>query len=175
MGTPELQLLCDELAIRKVLAEYCRAVDRCDQKLLKSVYWPDAVDNHGVFSGNAWEFADFVMPLLRQMQRTMHQISNVLIELNSDRANVETYVCAYHLMETEQGPTDVIFLGRYLERFERRKGEWRIADRLVVMDWNRNHPATVRWEGDIYGPMKTHGQRHPTDASYQAFGDSWLT
>jgi hypothetical protein len=153
-----------------VLAIYCRAVDRCDSELLKSVYWPDAVDNHGVFNGNAMEFIDFVIPLLRQMSQTMHQISNILIDLDGDQARVETYVCAYHLVQGEKDSTDMIFLGRYLDRFERRKGEWRIANRLVVMDWNRNHPATTVWEDGPFRDMRVRGRRWPDDPSYKMLG-----
>lgn len=174
MDDQQLERLSDQLAIQKVLATYCRAVDRCDHDLLKSVYWPDATDNHGVFNGNALEFAAFIIPLLREMGQTMHQISNVLIDLDGDQARVETYVCAHHLIPSEQGAKDMIFLGRYLDRFERREGEWRIAYRLVIMDWNRNHPATAVWDEGAFGEMEVRGQRSPDDPSYALFGRSWL-
>ena len=174
MDEAELQRLADELAIRKVLTKYCRGIDRCDGELLKSVYWPDAVDNHGVFNGTAMDFVEHIIPALKRLQHTMHQISNVLIDLDGDRAKVETYVCAYHIGETEKGLRDLIFLGRYLDRFERRNGEWRIAERLVVMDWNRNHPATAIWEEEMYRELRVRGERQPEDPSYGLFGKSWL-
>lgn len=173
MDQEQLQRLADELAIRKVLAIYCRAVDRCDSELLKSVYWPDAVDNHGTFNGNALAFVDYVIPALRQMRQTVHQISNVLIELDGDRARVETYVCASHLIPEGTDLIDSVFLGRYLDRFERREGEWRIAERVVVMDWNRIDHATAVWEEGYAREMRVRGQRCPDDPSYQVFGRSW--
>jgi hypothetical protein len=63
--------------IREVLYRYARAVDRCDIDLLKSVYHEDAVDAHGLtFCGNAHDFADFIVPAMRQALTNRHAISN---------------------------------------------------------------------------------------------------
>lgn len=43
-----------------VLAHHSRALDRADVVLMKTVYWPEGIDNHGVFNGNAAEFAEFI-------------------------------------------------------------------------------------------------------------------
>ena len=39
--------------ITDVLHRYCRAVDRRDPDLLRSVYHPDATDDHGVYAGRS--------------------------------------------------------------------------------------------------------------------------
>lgn len=168
MTTIDPSTLADREAIRDVLARYCRAIDRCDVVLLKSVYWDDARDDHGSFCGNAWEFADYVIPALKRMKQTMHQISNVLIDLNGSEARVETYCVAYHLVPAPNGDTEMTVGGRYLDRFERRDGEWRIADRLYVMDWNQNAPASARWDDGMYAALKTRGLRYPDDPSYRS-------
>jgi len=41
--------LSDHDAIRQVAARYARGVDRLDGDLMKSAYWPEATDDHGVF------------------------------------------------------------------------------------------------------------------------------
>jgi len=53
----KIQSILDRQEIEQVLAMYCRAIDRMDLELLKSVYHPDGTDDHGSFSGNAHEFA----------------------------------------------------------------------------------------------------------------------
>ncbi len=163
----DIQTLADREAIREVLARYCRGIDRCDMTLLKSVYWPEATDDHGTFNGNAWQFAEYVVPALKQMKQTMHQISNVTIDLDGTCANVETYCVAYHLVAGENGDQEMVVGGRYVDRFERRDGEWRIAARVYVMDWNQNGPSTARWEGGLYSGLKTRGLRWPDDPSYR--------
>ncbi len=171
-NTPELQALIDREAIRGVLTRYCRGIDRCDLELLKSVYWPDATDDHGSFNGNAWEFAEYVIPALAAMKQTMHQISNITIELDDARARAETYCVAYHLLPGDAGDQEMTVGGRYLDRLERRSGEWRISERVYVMDWNQNGKATAIWDSGLFAALKTRGARHPADPSYALFGAS---
>lgn len=169
LSTDELRALADELAIRRVLATYCRAIDRCDKALLRTVYWPDAIDNHGIFNGNALEFADFVVPMLSAMRCTTHSISNVLIVLEGDVARVETYVQAYHDAEAPDGRIDIVVGGRYLDRFERRGTEWRIAHRQFVLDWNQNLRSTAQWDGPLFGALDVrcaHDGTDPSDAFF---------
>src|SRR5262245_17777267 len=52
VDAPAVRVLLDKQAIQEVLARYCRGVDRADLELLRSVYHPDAIDNHGTFNGN---------------------------------------------------------------------------------------------------------------------------
>ncbi len=59
----------------------------------------------------------------------MHFNTNVLIEFHAkDRAFVETYV----LVLQRFGDRRVTASARYLDRFERRGGEWRVAHRTLV-------------------------------------------
>lgn len=137
----QLQACVEALAarevIRDVLYRYCRAVDRGDTELLKSCYHPDARDDHGFFSGRAWDFADYVMPILAQLELSIHSLSNPLIELDGNRATVETHWSVIHRLRRGTKLTDIWDQGRYLDEFECRDGEWRIFRRVVVMDAER--------------------------------------
>jgi ketosteroid isomerase-like protein len=125
--------ICDRQAITDVLHRYCRAVDRLDHELLLSVYHPDALDDHGTFSGTAEAFANRTIARMAEAyEATQHLLSNITIELQGDSAHVESYVVAVHAMAgnaIEQAGA------RYIDRFERRDGEWRIARRVAVIDW----------------------------------------
>ena len=61
----EIQEMWDRQKCYDVLTRYCRALDRADLEMMKSVYWEDAIDIHGVFEGNAHEFAGFDGVLLQ--------------------------------------------------------------------------------------------------------------
>ena len=161
----QLQAVIDKQAIQDVLVRYCRGVDRCDLEILRSAYWEDATDDHGSFSGNAWEFCDYLIPALKRMQRTMHLISNTHIELLADWAKSETYCVAHHLMG-ESGDQEMVVGGRYLDLFEKRLGTWRIKTRVYVMDWNQNNPSTANWSEGLYAQLKTRGARYPDDPWY---------
>lgn len=64
--TPEPQELVDRQKIYHVPTSYCRALDRCDVELMKSVYREDGYDDHGVFAVNAQEFAGFIFDRLEK-------------------------------------------------------------------------------------------------------------
>ena len=82
----ELGELRDREAIRDVIHRYWQAVDRCDLELLKGCYHADAYDDHGFFAGNTHEFAEYVIPVLEQIDSSMHAITNTRIQLDGDRA-----------------------------------------------------------------------------------------
>jgi hypothetical protein len=168
----ELGLLTDREAIRDVIYRYCRAVDRADDALLKSCYWPDGFDDHGFFGGNAWEFADHVCKLLRFTTATTHSCSNPIIDLDGQRAYCETQVDVIH--RHMEGDNQVYEWGqcRYLDEFERRDGVWRILVRTVVADgmhWLKleNAPRffALRELADMAGLPPS--ARHPADAVYR--------
>jgi 3-phenylpropionate/cinnamic acid dioxygenase small subunit len=66
--------------------------------------------------------------------RTRHLATNVRIEIDeqSDSATSRSYYVV--LQATPKLPFQPIVGGRYEDRFERVEGEWRFADRVVIVD-----------------------------------------
>lgn len=163
----DLRALLDKEAIRECLFRYCRGVDRADEELLRSAYWPDAIDSHGAYVGPAEGFIAQALPRLRSGGRGVHQVSNVLIELHGDRAAVESSFLA--LQTNAAAPALETFLcGRYLDRFERHGGEWRIARRTVVYDWieERTRPELAQEDAQLFAKRQPTGARTPADPLY---------
>ncbi len=169
MIEPAIQALLDKQACTELVYNLARAIDRCDSELLVSLFHPDATDDHGVFVGTAADFATWVMPVLNSMKRTQHVVGNVLIKLDGDIAYGESYFIAHHTI-AQEGGSDIFTLaaGRYLDRFERRGGEWRFAHRHADYDWNSTVPSSDSWDRANPGKM-TYGQRAPDDLSYRHF------
>jgi ketosteroid isomerase-like protein len=121
-------------AIRDAIYRYCRGVDRGDAPLIKSAYHADAFDAHGgSFAGNAQVFADFITNAMADAVCNHHYVTNVLIELEGDEAFVESGFCYSGRVRLDDGTmADIRGEGRYLDVFERRGSEWKIAHRLVV-------------------------------------------
>lgn len=168
---PEVQALVDKQAIRDCLARYSRGIDRMDPDFLKTVYHPDGSDNHGIFDGNAWEFAEFIAPFDKELgvEQQTHWLDNILIELVSEtEARVETYHTAFAHCKTDDGMVYALVGGRYLDRFEKRDGHWKIADRVYCMDWNMNGPSTVNWSDGLYSQLQR-GKWGMDDISYDFF------
>jgi hypothetical protein len=145
--SPAFARLLAKDAIIDVLNRFARGADSADLAVIKSVYWPEATDDHGNFSGNAMEFADFAIEVLKNFRTTMHYLTNISIDFPADdQADVQCYFHAYHEQRvTESGEPATVTLvgGRYLDRFERRGGEWRILRRVVTMDWNEQRPLVA--------------------------------
>ena len=164
---PTLAELADRLAIQDVLAKHSRGVDRAEEATLRSAYWPDATVAYGGFNGRAHEFCAGLPAGIRRYAATQHTITNVSIDLRGGEARVETYVTAYHyLADAEGGDTEMTYLGRYLDRMEKRGDVWKISHRQVVMDWNRNAGASAILEGPPFDGL-ARGGRHPEDPLYE--------
>jgi hypothetical protein len=170
-------------AIRDVIYRYARAIDRMDEALLRSVFHPGSRHNH-FYEGPSsdptapssaeapGDFVAFALGLLGTFVRTHHQMGNILIEFDGDgAARVETYFTAYHLMRAKRDPLagagaydsemDYLVGGRYVDRFECRDGEWKIAQRTGLTDWMRLEPSCS--QGMIDLPTDFVGQRAPAD------------
>ena len=128
----EVRELLDRQAILDCLNRYNRGVDRCDEDLLLSAYHEDATECHGTFTGPPAEFARSIRPAQANWAGSQHHITNHLVEIEGDVAHAETY---FLVLSQRRGESTVGFVGgRYLDRLERREGDWRIALRVVVID-----------------------------------------
>lgn len=157
--------------VRQCLMRYSRAIDRIDEALLRTAYWPEAVDNHGSYNGPAEGFIAWVIPLLGTMEQTMHFLGNILIELDGDTARSETYFLALHRLQDGSGKLgETHVAGRYLDRMERRGDEWRIVHRDVVYDGLAEVDSPADWAKGVFG-LQYQSHRGPDDISYRLFGE----
>jgi hypothetical protein len=160
-------------AIREILARYARAIDRADGPLLKSCYFDNALEEHGSsFSGRAHDYVDAAIPKVQKMGVMQHLLGNSYIELDGDRAYVETYIWTFLRMERDGRGWDTFTGGRLHDKFERRNGEWKIAHRRTVFDWNRDTPANEGWclgYMDPSAPGMRRGRKDTTDPTYEKF------
>ncbi|MTB88965.1 nuclear transport factor 2 family protein [Aeromicrobium senzhongii] len=143
---------------------YARGTDRCDPDLIADAYHEDAWDDHGNFRGGRDVVVDTIVGRGAAARASMHHLGNVLIELLGDTAHVETYFMACQDLEIDGARFTRMRAGRYLDRFERRDGRWRVAHRTVVDDWSRLDEVVAT------APSVTdechRGTRDRTDPSY---------
>ncbi|MDE2404865.1 MAG: nuclear transport factor 2 family protein [Sphingomonadales bacterium] len=150
-------------AIRVLLSAYCRGVDRGDAGLLASLFWDDAEVVSGVVNGDAASFArDIVAHVTAALEVSFHSIANEWIEVRGDHAVGEHYVIAH----SRAGGEDMMTGGRYLDRYERRGGAWKIASRVFVCDWTSTHATTFDPTG-FYEGLTTRGCFGSKDPVYK--------
>jgi hypothetical protein len=136
-GVRTLRAIVGELKDRQdildCITRECRGRDRQDVEMTLGAYWPDGVDEHGPVitpapdypaRANAGHAAGF--------SATSHSLTNHHCEIEGDTASCETYVVGGLL--AKDGKTCIIAPGRYLDKLERRNGEWRIVVRRTIVD-----------------------------------------
>ncbi len=150
-------------AIYRLLTDYMRAQDRLLPDLHRSVFHPDATTDYGSFVGSGDAFVDYAQNVLRAHQANHHMIGQVSIDFERDTAFGEVYFQAFHRVDGEAGPQDLWVSGRYIDRYERRAGVWKIAHRSELVDWLRSEPAM---DADLRAmPGWPFGARAPDDLS----------
>lgn len=158
LNAQQLAELYDKQAITEVIMTYCRGIDHMDEQLIRSVFHPGSMHEHG-FKGPSsdptrpstpeapGDFVSFALGTLAGHTRTHHQLGNIFIELEGDIAFTEAYFTAFHRMRPKSDPkagpmafdTEMDFWvgGRYMDLMERRDGVWKISSRKATTDWQR--------------------------------------
>ena len=88
--------------------------------------------SHIAFVGSPEEFVfAFFDYHSRNQKSTRHSLSNHTCEIDGDVAHTETYGTFFG--HNHDGTVDLVGV-RYNDRLEKRNGEWKIADRVTVID-----------------------------------------
>lgn len=158
-----VRALHDRQAIRDVIDRYSRGVDRQDKDILVSCYHPDAVDDHGMFVGAADSFFDWLDPSHLHLFAThQHIVCNHTCELAGDIAHTETYYMFAGMTKADNALA--MSGGRYVDRLEKRGGEWRIAARKCLVEWGSAN-MTVEGMAEVYAAVGKVA-RDRSDCSY---------
>jgi ketosteroid isomerase-like protein len=147
-----------EHQIRMALLRYFRGVDRKDFDLLASAYHDDAYCDHGTYKGDAPGLIAWVRDRHESIDQSMHFEGNSLIEFADGKAFVETYAIVFQHgrigavnLATQKPLYRRFTIGvRYIDRFEKRANQWKIAHRTVVYEWTQEELADLNlgegWE-----------------------------
>ena len=161
--TKTIEDVVAEAAIKDVHIRYCRANDRRDEELMRSCFHPDAViELHEPLNVDA--FIALGREILSMYAQTWHNTGNQLVEVAGDAAWVEHYTISTHRIAASDAGSerDFVVSGRYVDRMERREGEWRIARRIMLVDLSRTDPVLPQETG----LGSNGGARDRTDPSY---------
>jgi hypothetical protein len=161
-----LETLLDRQDILDCLTRFSRGMDRFDRELFLSAFHPDATIAAGDFVGNPRELYDWASNMHEQGQSaTQHNLCNHTCDLDGDTAHTETY---YLFAARNRDESNWIAGGRYLDRLERRDGEWKIALRTNVIEWSGLLPTLPIPFADVPDiSLNGTASRSEDDPSYQ--------
>lgn len=188
-----LQKIIDRQDISDVLIRYCRAIDRLDENVFRTIFWPDG----GYESATGFKVEagsdSFVKTILDHTMRslftvTQHHITNIQVHFETESvAHTECYIFAFHRLDPayeniaravgaqrakameagENKDFDAFVGGRYIDRFEKRNDMWRIKTRHLVIDWTSTALATEWGRDAALAPFAWPGSRSASDPSYE--------
>ena len=139
----DAQEAIDTIALQQLVWTYCRAVDRRDLALLRSLYHDDAIDDHGaMFCGSPDDYIAWLPSMLERWEATLHLIANMVFVIDGDEAEGELVVIASHRTPPPDS-RELVATGRYLDRYKRRDGVWRFFRRSLVLDWGDAAPISA--------------------------------
>ena len=159
--------LADRAAIAEIIALHCRGVDRADEESLKSCYWPDATTAYGANPVPAHQFCTDLVPAIKAFRHTHHMVTNIMCAFEDAQARVESYLVAFHYLTGPDGDDrEMTYLGRYLDRFEKRGDVWKIKHREPVMSWSQNAATSHDPAHPALSALRQAG-RYPDDLVYK--------
>jgi hypothetical protein len=152
----------DIQAITKQIYVYCRSMDRMDVPLGCTVFHEDATADYGaaIFQGSGHGFVEWVTKGHGELyDHHSHQVTNVIINLDGDRAASESYVTATMRSSAKGQTKEFTARGRYIDCWSCRNGRWAIDARQYIHDF-----ADERDINDAALPAM--GRRDHSDLSY---------
>ena len=158
--------LLDRQDIHDALIRFSRGMDRFDRDAFLSAFHADAEIAAGTFVGQPVALYDWARDMHDVGQTaTHHALLNHSCDLDGDTAHTETY---YLFAARNRDDSNWIAGGRYIDRFERRDGAWRIAVRSTVIEWSGVLPTMPIPFGDVPGiHLNGVASRDTDDLSYR--------
>ena len=156
----------DRQAIFECIKRTSRGNDRFDIDLIVGGYHDDGIHELGqkLISGQA--YGDHANHAHAGISETnLHNVTMHSCEIDGDVAHAESYVIG--LFADKGGETSRILAGRYIDRLERRDGEWRIALRRATVEVALEGKAVLPNGLTPPGSGYLMGSRDKSDPSYQ--------
>lgn len=165
MNDESLRAIADRQQISDLIYRYCRAVDRLDIPLGHSIWHDDGIADYGAsfYQGSGRGVIDLICAQHRHALMHSHQISNVIIELDGDRAGSESYVTATLRVRRDGQLKQMSVWSRYVDQWSRRNDRWGLDKRIAIRDFDEVRDVTVMDEHDV-------GRRDRSDPSYTVLG-----
>lgn len=183
----EIQHLIDRQKIADAITAHARGIDRRDLASLREAYWDDAVFDD---SGIEGVFSEWGPRLIEAagiyFEATQHNIQNLRVTINGNRAQAESYILSYHRTRANREAIEATigrerfgalggdphraceFLvgGRNLDELEKRGSVWKIKRRRIAFDWNHTALYSGIESGGMYDLLRLRGRQGPDDPSY---------
>lgn len=161
----KMQELADRQAIFDCIKRNSRGNDRFDVDLVTSSYHADGLHELGRKQISGREYGEHANRVHGGLfDANLHNVTMHMCEIDGDVAHAESYSLGVFL--DKGGETGRMLAGRYLDRLEKRDGEWRIALRRATVEIAIEGKATLPNGAMLPGSSYLRGSRDGSDPSY---------
>jgi hypothetical protein len=162
----KVQHLMDREAIFDCIKRNSRGNDRFDAELIVSTYHPDGVHELGENRISGREYGDHANHAHAAIAEVnLHNVTLHNCEIEGDVAHAESYVIG--LFADKGAETSRMLAGRYIDRLEKRDGEWRIVLRRATVEVAMEGKAILPNGKTPPGSGYLKGNRNRADPSYE--------
>jgi len=163
--TADLQAILDRQAITDLIYRYCRAVDRLDVPLGHSIWNQNSFADYGAefYQGDGPGVIDKICREHGYLLHHAHQVTNILIALDGDKAGSESYCIATLQLGEPENIKQFMVWSRYIDSWSRPNGRWGLDKRIAIRDFDEVRNVTQLAQHHI-------GKRDSTDPSYKLLG-----
>jgi len=162
----KVQELLDRQAIYDCIRRNSRGNDRFDKDLITGSYHPDGIHELGDKHISGREYGEHANAAHgRLFDANLHNITGHYCEIDGDVAHAESYSLGIFLDKGSE--TSRVLAGRYIDRLEKRDGEWRIALRRATVEITMEGKATLPTGKTLPGSGYLKGSRDRSDPSYE--------
>jgi hypothetical protein len=142
-----LQEISDRIEIQDLLVRYSHCIDTRNWEGLDDVFTPDAFIDYtalGGAKGTLEETKEFLAKSMKLFKSFQHMISNLVVELDGDRATARS-ICHNPMVMDRDGREHVFVCGLwYVDDLVRTDAGWRIGRRVEERCYVDNMPEDFR-------------------------------
>lgn len=131
--TVKVEYLNTRQEIHDIYRRYIWGFDRRDEAVTKSAFWPDAQISYGTrittldqFVAHHFSAHDAVS------EKALQPIDEMSVDIKGDSAHVVAYLVEFNSLKNGRSRFSGV---RYIDRLDRREGQWRIAVREVIFEF----------------------------------------
>ena len=140
----------DKLAVAECLYRYATGVDTSDWAMYRSVFADEVEFDFSSFGPGlapvtmaADDWVRGLKPMFGALAATQHMMSNPLVELDGDIAQITMYVRAHHVFDPDDPESYYTIGGYYHNRLVRERENWKLVQVKLIVTWRLGHPEIM--------------------------------
>ena len=140
----------DKLAVAECVYRYATGVDTRDWAMYRSLFADEVEIDFSSYDPGllpvtvaADDWVAGMKPLFGGLAVTQHMMSNPLVELEGDSAQITMYVRAHHVFDPQDPDSYYTVGGYYRNRLVRERGNWKLVRVNLNVTWRLGHPEIM--------------------------------